>query len=54
MQCIRLSSLPLIDFVGSEDKRNLTFPAGHIGMIVSGKAQKQFWPQVGAWLAARH
>jgi polyhydroxyalkanoate synthase len=47
------SSLPLIDFVGSEDKRNLTFPAGHIGMVVSGGAQKQFWPQVGAWLAAR-
>ena len=47
------SSLPLIDFVGSEDKRNLTFPAGHIGMIVSGAAQKQFWPQVGAWLEER-
>jgi polyhydroxyalkanoate synthase len=47
------SSLPLIDFVGSEDKRNLTFAAEHIVMIVSGKAQKQFWPQVGAWLAAR-
>ena len=48
------SSLPLIDFVGSQGKRNLTFPAGHIGMVVAGRAQKQFWPQVGAWLAARH
>jgi poly(3-hydroxyalkanoate) synthetase len=47
------SSLPLIDFVGSEVKRNLTFPAQHIGMVVGGEAQKQFWPQVGAWLAAR-
>ena len=47
------SSLPLIDFVGSEDKRNLTFSAGHVGMIVSGAAQKQFWPQVGAWLEER-
>jgi len=47
------SSLPLIDFVGSEDKRNLTFPAGHIGMVVSGAAQKHFWPEVGAWLAER-
>ena len=34
------SSLPLIDFVGSEDKRNLTFPAGHIGMVVSGCGAK--------------
>jgi polyhydroxyalkanoate synthase subunit PhaC len=47
------SSLPLVDFVGSEDKRNLTFPAGHIGMIVSGAAQKHFWPEVCAWLAER-
>jgi polyhydroxyalkanoate synthase len=47
------ASLPLIDFVGSEDKRNLKFSAGHVGMIVSGAAQKQFRPQVGAWLAER-
>jgi poly(3-hydroxyalkanoate) synthetase len=39
--------------VGSEDKRNLTFSAGHVGMIVSDAAQKQFWPQVGAWLEER-
>jgi poly(3-hydroxyalkanoate) synthetase len=47
------SSLPLIDFVGSEDKLNLTFAAGHVGMIVSSAAHKKFWPQVGAWLTER-
>jgi polyhydroxyalkanoate synthase len=47
------SSLPLIDFVGSEDKHNLTFAAGHVGMIVSSAAHKKFWPQVGAWLTER-
>jgi len=47
------SSLPLIDHVGSTDKRNLLFPSGHIGMVVSGAAHKHFWPQVGAWLSER-
>ena len=47
------SSLPLIDYIGSDDKLNLTFPSGHIGMVVSGAAHRQFWPKVGAWLDER-
>jgi polyhydroxyalkanoate synthase subunit PhaC len=44
------TSLPLTDLVGSDDKRNLVFPVGHIGVVVSSSAQKKLWPQVGAWL----
>lgn len=44
------ASLPLVDLVGSRDKGTLLFPAGHLGVVVSGSAQKQLWPQVGAWL----
>jgi polyhydroxyalkanoate synthase len=44
------ASLPLLDLVGSHDKEQLLFPAGHIGVVVSGSAQKKLWPQVGAWL----
>lgn len=44
------ASLPLTDLVGSDDKRNLVFPVGHIGVVVSSSAQKKLWPQVGAWL----
>ena len=44
------ASLPLTDLVGSTDKRNLVFPVGHIGVVVSSSAQKKLWPQVGAWL----
>ncbi|MEW6297783.1 MAG: alpha/beta fold hydrolase [Thermodesulfobacteriota bacterium] len=47
------SSLPLVDLIGSDDARNLIFPTGHIGAAVSAAAQKQLWPQVGAWLAER-
>jgi polyhydroxyalkanoate synthase len=47
------SSLPLPEYVGSEDKRNLTFPTGHLGAVVSAGAIGKLWPQVGEWLAAR-
>jgi len=47
------SSLPLPEKVGSADRRNLTFPTGHIGAVVSAGAIKKLWPEVGGWLADR-
>jgi polyhydroxyalkanoate synthase len=47
------SSLGLPEFVGSEDKRNLTFPTGHLGAVVSTGALTKMWPQIGVWLANR-
>jgi polyhydroxyalkanoate synthase subunit PhaC len=47
------SSLGLPEFVGSIDKRNLNFPTGHLGTVVSAGAMAKLWPQVGNWLAAR-
>jgi polyhydroxyalkanoate synthase len=44
------ASLPLIDVVGSRDKRNVVFATGHIGAVVSSGAHRKLWPQVGAWL----
>jgi polyhydroxyalkanoate synthase subunit PhaC len=44
------ASLPLTDLVSSEDKHNLVFPVGHIGVVVSSSAHKKLWPQVGTWL----
>lgn len=46
------SSLPLLDLVGSRDKRNLTFPTGHLGVAVGDEAHYILWPQIGDWLAA--
>lgn len=46
-------SLPFNDLVGSRDKRSINFPAGHIGMAVGSKAQRELWPQAVEWLAAR-
>jgi polyhydroxyalkanoate synthase len=46
-------SAPFNDLVGSPDRRSIMFPAGHIGMAIGSKAQREVWPQVVAWLAER-
>jgi polyhydroxyalkanoate synthase subunit PhaC len=47
------SSLPLVDRVGSQDRRSLTVATGHVGAMVSSTAHKRLWPQVAQWLAER-
>ena len=43
----------LKDKVGSKDIKCRTLSAGHIGLSVSSKAHKTFWPEVTQWLADR-
>ena len=31
----------------------MTLDAGHIGLAVSSKAHKKFWPEATAWIADR-
>ena len=38
---------------GSKDYTELAFPGGHIGIYVSGKAQKEVTPAIGNWLNER-
>jgi polyhydroxyalkanoate synthase len=38
---------------GSADYTELAFPGGHIGIYVSGKAQKEVTPAIGTWLNDR-
>ncbi|MBY0404561.1 MAG: class III poly(R)-hydroxyalkanoic acid synthase subunit PhaC [Cyanobacteria bacterium] len=44
------SSIPIHEVVGSKEAKVIEFPAGHIGLSVSGKAMKQLWPEVCEWL----
>jgi len=37
----------------SDDYTELAFPGGHIGIYVSGKAQKEVTPAIGKWLNER-
>ncbi len=40
-------------YIGSKDYTELSFPGGHIGIYVSGKAQKLIPPSIGDWLNKR-
>lgn len=47
------ASVPLKDLVGSEDYTEVSFRGGHIGIYVSGRAQKQVPSAIHDWLAQR-
>jgi poly[(R)-3-hydroxyalkanoate] polymerase subunit PhaC len=47
------SSKALEGCIGSKDYQALEFPGGHIGIYVSGKAQKMIPPSVAKWLSDR-
>lgn len=46
-------SLPFNDAVGSSDRETYNFKAGHIGLAVGSRAQRELWPKVREWLAER-
>jgi polyhydroxyalkanoate synthase len=47
------ASRPLGGLVGTDDYSELSFRGGHIGIYVSGRAQKQVPGAIHEWLAAR-
>ena len=46
-------SLPFTDLISSKDRKTVVVPAGHIGLAIGGKAQREVWPQTCEWLAER-
>jgi polyhydroxyalkanoate synthase len=46
-------SEPFTELVGSADRKTLRLNAGHIGLAMGSKAQKELWPQTVQWLAER-
>lgn len=47
------ASRALRTVVGSDDYTEISFPGGHIGIYVSGKAQKNVTPAIAKWLNER-
>jgi polyhydroxyalkanoate synthase len=39
--------------VRSKDVRSIEIEAGHVGLVVGGKAQRTLWPEATRWLASR-
>ena len=47
------SSIPLNEVVSSNDKKLLSFPAGHVELCTSSDSHERLWPQVIKWLEQR-
>jgi polyhydroxyalkanoate synthase subunit PhaC len=47
------ASIALEKRVGTKDYTAIEFPGGHIGIYVSGKAQKEVTPAIASWLQQR-
>ncbi len=47
------ASIPLQSFVGTKDYTEVPFKGGHIGIYVSGRAQREVPPKIAEWLDAR-
>jgi polyhydroxyalkanoate synthase subunit PhaC len=47
------ASIPLKDHVGTKDYTQLAFKGGHIGIYVSGRAQREVPPAISKWLKER-
>jgi polyhydroxyalkanoate synthase len=43
----------ILPWVGSRDSRAMTLDVGHVGLVISSKAHRQFWPEVTGWIAER-
>ena len=48
-----VSSKKLLEYVGTRDKQELSYPVGHVGMFVSGKTQSTLAPRISEWLNQR-
>ncbi|MEQ8786878.1 MAG: alpha/beta fold hydrolase [Pirellulaceae bacterium] len=46
-------SLRVLDLIGSQDKELLRVRGGHIGIMAGSGAEKNTWPHIEGWLAAR-
>jgi polyhydroxyalkanoate synthase len=44
---------PFNSLISSTDKKTIELKAGHIGLAVGSRAQKELWPQACQWLAER-
>lgn len=45
------STLGIRSHVGSRNIKAMSINAGHVGLVVSSKAHKSFWPEATRWLA---
>jgi polyhydroxyalkanoate synthase subunit PhaC len=47
------STVGILPHLASQDVESIVIDAGHVGLVVGGKAQQGLWPQATRWLADR-
>lgn len=47
------ASKPLMDLVGSTDKKEILLKGGHVSLVAGPRAKTRLWPQIHDWLAER-
>jgi polyhydroxyalkanoate synthase len=47
------STMGIIPHVRSSEVKQMVIDAGHVGLAVSSKAHRQFWPEAANWIAQR-
>jgi len=45
--------MPMLDLIGSDDKSELRFETGHVGLIVGRNAVRNTMPQIAEWITQR-
>lgn len=48
------SSIPLNSLVGSKDKKSISYPVGHAGIVASTRSQNEIVPTIAEWLKKRN
>ncbi|MCA9674325.1 MAG: alpha/beta fold hydrolase [Myxococcales bacterium] len=51
--CPAPAACALLDHVGTKDVETLRVPGGHVGAVVGGRAAREMYPALIAWLRAR-
>lgn len=47
------ASHPLIDLIGSEDKKEIVLKGGHVSLVAGPNAVRRLWPTLDEWLQER-
>lgn len=47
------ASAPLVDMVGSQEKKQVELKGGHVSLIAGANAVKRMWPMVDEWLGEK-
>ena len=48
------SSLAIGEHISSKDRKIISIPSGHVGLIIGTSAHEKLWPEIGAWIKSKN